>query len=169
MANDPEQRPLASCESQPSERRADYTFTPAEWASLGRLRWAKEAGLYDDDLWPGRAVDGQHGSAHHAAGGPRVSVGAPPLRKGPIDGEIVMACVNAAAIIAAIAGRRPDDRSRVAEPSTGCSWRARRHGCCCLPLQNDRASHRLAGLRAQRSPEDVQHLVATDEPVPGVD
>lgn len=103
MANDPEQRPLASWESQPPERRADYTFTPAELASLGRLRWAKEAGLYDDDLWPGRAVDGQLRSADHAAGGPGVCLGALPLGKGPIDGEIVIACVSAAAIIAAIA------------------------------------------------------------------
>jgi hypothetical protein len=103
MANDPEQRPLASRESQPPERQAGYAFTPAERAALGRLRWAIEAGLYDDNLWPGRAVDGQLGSAHHAAGAPDVSVDAPPLRKRPIDGEIVIACVNAAAIIAAIA------------------------------------------------------------------
>ena len=90
--------------SQPPERAAGYTFTSAEYAALARLRWAIQAGLYDDDLAPsGRALGGQVGWALHAAARPGGSAGHPPRRKPHVDGELVIACLNAAGIIAAIA------------------------------------------------------------------
>jgi hypothetical protein len=103
MMNHAEQRPLPSGQSQLPERAGSDTFTPGEYASLLRLRWAIEAGFYDDDLRPGRAVDGQLNWAHQAAARPVVSAGDSPRRKPHVDGEIVIACVNIAAIIAAIA------------------------------------------------------------------
>ena len=90
--------------SQPPERVSRSTFTSTEYASLARLRWAIQAGLYDDDLAPpGRARDGQAGRALHAAARPGGSAGHPPRRKPHVDGELVIACLNAAGIIAAIA------------------------------------------------------------------
>ena len=90
-------------ESQPPERVSRSTFTSAEYPSLARLRWAIQAGLYDDDLAPpGLAVDGQAGCALHAAARPGGPAGHPPRRKPHVDGEIVIVCLNAAGIIAAI-------------------------------------------------------------------
>jgi hypothetical protein len=67
------------------------------------LRRAIEAGAYDDDLTPrGTALARHVGGALHAAARPGGSADQPPRRKQSIDSEILIACLNAAGIVAAI-------------------------------------------------------------------
>jgi hypothetical protein len=78
-------------------------FTPSEYASLALLRRAIEAGAYNDDLTPpGTALDGRVAGALHAAARLGGSAGHSPRRKQKVDGEILIACLNGAGIVAAI-------------------------------------------------------------------
>jgi hypothetical protein len=84
-------------------RVPECAFTPSESASLALLRRAIEAGAYDDDLTPpGTALDGQIGGAVHATGRLGGSGGHSQQRKQHVNGDIVIACLNGAGIIAAI-------------------------------------------------------------------
>ena len=97
------QGPPRSGESQPPERAAGCAFTPSEYASLALLRRAIESGTYDDDLTPpGTALDRQVGGAPHAEARLGGSAGRLSRRKQGVAGEILIACLNGAGIVAAI-------------------------------------------------------------------
>jgi hypothetical protein len=78
------------------EPAAQRRFTLAEYAALARLRRAIEAGAYDDDLAP-------TSTAFDRAARPGGSASPPPRRRWKIDGESLVAGLNAAGMVAAIA------------------------------------------------------------------
>jgi hypothetical protein len=96
------QDPQCGEQSQPLGPAPRCAFTPAEYASLALLRRTVEAGAYDDDRAPpGTALEGQVGCAVHPAGRLSGSAGHP-RRTQQVDGDIVIACLNGAGIVAAI-------------------------------------------------------------------
>ena len=97
------QGPPRGEESRPPGSAPRCAFTPSEYASLALLRRAIEAGTYDDDLTPpGTALDRQVGGAPHAEARLGGSAGRLSRREQGVDGEILIACLNGAGIVAAI-------------------------------------------------------------------